>query len=73
MSKARITLRMEESDIELLKCKFGTENTSEAIRLAMLNCLNQKEENFYLRSAECVYDRGGLPVTVYHICVRLGK
>jgi len=33
MSKARITLRMEERDIELLKCKFGTENTSEAVRL----------------------------------------
>ena len=40
---------------------------------ALQKVLNQKEENFYLRSAECVYDRGGLPVTVYHICVRLGK
>lgn len=40
---------------------------------ALQKVLNHKEENFYLRSAECVYDRGGLPVTVYHICVRLGK
>ena len=30
------------------------------------------DNNFYLRSAECVYDRAGLPTTVYHICVRLG-
>nr|WP_315022143.1 COR domain-containing protein [uncultured Aminipila sp.] len=30
------------------------------------------DNNFYLRSAECVYDRAGLPTTIYHICVRLG-
>jgi hypothetical protein len=32
----------------------------------------REDNNFYLRSAECVYDRAGLPTTVYHICVRLG-
>ncbi len=33
---------------------------------------NHSDPSFYLRSCECVYDRGGLPTTVYHICVRLG-
>lgn len=35
--------------------------------------INKEDETFYLRSAECVYDRAGLPTTVYHICVRLGE
>lgn len=29
-------------------------------------------DSFFIRSAESIYDRGGLPTTVYHICVRLG-
>lgn len=33
----------------------------------------QSDESFYIRSAQCVYDRAGLPTTVYHICVRLGE
>lgn len=33
----------------------------------------QNDDSFYIRSAQCVYDRAGLPTTVYHICVRLGE
>lgn len=35
--------------------------------------INHSNDSFYIRSAECVYDRAGLPTTVYHICVRLGE
>ena len=33
----------------------------------------QSDDSFYIRCAECVYDRAGLPTTIYHICVRLGE
>ena len=33
----------------------------------------KKDDSFYIRSAQCVYDRAGLPTTIYHICVRLGE
>lgn len=35
--------------------------------------INHSGDSFYVRVAECVYDRAGLPTTVYHICVRLGE
>ena len=36
MSKQKVTLRIEEGEVELLKEKFKTDNQSEAIRLAIL-------------------------------------
>lgn len=33
---------------------------------------NRNSDSSFIWSAECVYDRAGLPTTVYHICVRLG-
>ncbi|MCI9217279.1 COR domain-containing protein [Lachnospiraceae bacterium 42-17] len=31
------------------------------------------ENTFSIRSAECVYDYGGMPITVQHICVRMSE
>lgn len=39
MSKQKVTLRIEEGEVELLKEKFRTDNQSEAIRLAILQSL----------------------------------
>ena len=39
MSKQKVTLRIEEGEVELLKEKFRTKNQSEAIRLAILQSL----------------------------------
>lgn len=39
MSKQKVTLRIEEGEIELLKVKFNTDNQSEAIRLAIMQSL----------------------------------
>lgn len=33
---------------------------------------NRNSDTSFIWSAECVYDRAGLPTIVYHICVRLG-
>ena len=39
MSKQKVTLRIEEGEVELLKEKFKTDNQSEAIRLAIMQSL----------------------------------
>lgn len=39
MSKQKVTLRIEEGEVELLKGKFNTDNQSEAIRLAIIESL----------------------------------
>lgn len=39
MSKQKVTFRIEEGEIELLKEKFYTDNQSEAIRLAIMQSL----------------------------------
>lgn len=39
MSKQKVTLRIEEGEVELLKVKFNTDNLSEAIRLAIMQSL----------------------------------
>lgn len=39
MSKQKVTLRIEEGEVELLKEKFKTDNQSEAIRLVILQSL----------------------------------
>ena len=39
MSKQKVTLRIEEGEVGLLKEKFNTDNQSEAIRLAILQSL----------------------------------
>ena len=39
MSKQKVTLRIEEGEVELLKLLFNTDNQSEAIRLAILQSL----------------------------------
>lgn len=54
--------------------KYSThlsQHSSESYTLQRI--INKEDETFFLRSAECVYDRAGLPTTVYHICVRLGE
>ena len=43
MSKQKVTLRIEEGDVELLKGKFNTDNQSEAIRLVVMECLATEE------------------------------
>lgn len=42
-------------------------------RYSLQKVIEHENKNFYVRSAECIYDLAGLPTTVYHICVRLGK
>ena len=39
LSKQKVTLRIEEGEVELLKRKFRTDNQSEAIRLAIIQSL----------------------------------
>lgn len=39
MSKQKVTLRIEEGEVELLKEKYNTDNQSEAIRLAIMESL----------------------------------
>ncbi len=39
LSKQKVTLRIEEGEVELLKEKFKTDNQSEAIRLAIMESL----------------------------------
>lgn len=39
LAKEEVTLRMEEGELALLKEKYNTENQSEAIRLAISECL----------------------------------
>lgn len=39
MSKQKVTLRIEEGEVELLKEKYKTDNQSEAIRLAIIESL----------------------------------
>lgn len=39
MSKQKVTLRIEEGEVELLKEKFKTDNQSKAIRLAIMKSL----------------------------------
>ena len=40
---------------------------------SLQNAEGQSDDSFYIRCAQCVYDRAGLPTTIYHICVRLGE
>ena len=39
MSKQKVTLRIEEGEVVLLKGKFNTDNQSEAVRLAIMGSL----------------------------------
>lgn len=39
MSKQKVTLRIKEGEVELLKAKYNTDNQSEAIRLAIMQSL----------------------------------
>ena len=39
MSKQKVTLRIEEGEVEILKEKYNTDNQSEAIRLAIMGSL----------------------------------
>lgn len=34
--------------------------------------INRNDTFFYVRSTECIYDRGGIPTVIYHICVWSG-
>lgn len=43
LSKQKVTLRIEEGEVELLKEKFKTDNQSEAIRLAIMQSLATKD------------------------------
>lgn len=44
MAKEKVTLRMEEGELALLKEKYNTDNQSEAIRLAISECLLNEDE-----------------------------
>ena len=44
LSKQKVTIRLEEGDLELLKEKYKTDNQSEAIRLAIMEILTVKNE-----------------------------
>ena len=57
MSKQKVTLRIEEGEVELLKEKFKTDNQSEAIRLAILQSLVTED-------LEKVFDRVELIVSI---------
>ena len=39
MAKEKVTIRIEEGELDLLKAKYHTNNLSEAIRLAISECL----------------------------------
>ena len=43
MSKQKVTLRIEEGEVELLKEKYNTDNQSEAIRLAIMESLAMED------------------------------
>ncbi len=43
MSKQKVTIRIEEGEVELLKEKFSTDNQSEAIRLAIMQSLTMED------------------------------
>lgn len=43
LSKQKVTLRIEEGEVELLKEKFNTDNQSEAIRLAIVESLAMED------------------------------
>ena len=40
MSSKKVSLRIEEGELELLKEKYDTENLSEAVRLAIIESLS---------------------------------
>lgn len=44
MAKEKVTLRMEEGELALLKEKYNTDNQSEAIRLAISECLLNEDK-----------------------------
>ncbi len=44
MAKEKVTLRMEERELALLKAKYNTDNQSEAIRLAICECLLSEDK-----------------------------
>ncbi len=44
MAKEKVTLRMEEGELALLKEKYHTDNQSEAIRLAISECLLNEDK-----------------------------
>jgi len=39
LAKEKVTIRIEEGELDLLKAKYHTNNLSEAIRLAISECL----------------------------------
>ena len=43
MSKQKVTLRIEEGEVELLKEKYNTDNQSEAIRLPIMESLTTED------------------------------
>lgn len=45
MSRKKVTLRIEEGEVELLKGKFNTDNQSEAIRLAIMKSLATEDSD----------------------------
>lgn len=44
LAKEKVTLRMEEGELALLKEKYNTDNQSEAIRLAISKCLLNEDK-----------------------------
>lgn len=44
MAKEKVTLRIEKGELDLLKEKYNTDNQSEAIRLAIAECLLNKDK-----------------------------
>lgn len=38
LGNKKVTFRIEEGEVNLLKVKYNTENQSEAIRLAIIEC-----------------------------------
>ena len=44
MAKEKVNLRMEEGELALLKEKYNTDNQSEAIRLAISECLLNEDK-----------------------------
>lgn len=43
LAKEKVTLRIKEGELVLLKVKYNTDNQSEAIRLAISKCLLNEE------------------------------
>ena len=44
MAKEKVTLRIEEGELVLLKAKYNTNNQSEAIRLTISECLLNEDK-----------------------------